>query len=105
MRERGAGIRARKLHATSDPAPLVNEREAYVNADADAVADDRRYTYLLGGLHASIGALELYLRMALYLMTTPRAERLSTDTFTQSPKCWFTRYADLSASIAEYNQP
>ena len=46
-----------------------------MNVDAEIVAYDRAYTYRLGSLHASLGTLELTLRIALYLMATPRAER------------------------------
>ena len=83
-----------------------------MDADAEIVANDRDYTYRLGALHASLGSLELQLRIALYLMTTPRAERLPVGRFriaeltvgTELPESWLTKFAYLSTFIAEYNQ-
>jgi len=83
-----------------------------LNSNAEIVANDRDYTYRLGALHASLGSLELQLRIVLYMMTTPRAERLPPERFriaeltvgTQLPESWLTKYAYLSAFIAEYNQ-
>ena len=99
--QRSSGRFARRPH-----------KGTHVNIDAETVANDRDYTYRLGALHASLGSPELQLRIVLYLMTTPRAERFPTDTFriaeltvgTQIPECWLTKYAYLSTFIAEYNQ-
>ena len=83
-----------------------------MNANADIVANDHDYTYRLGRLHAILGSLELQLRIALYFMTTPRAERLPPETFriaeltvgTQLPESWLTKFAYLSTLVAKYNE-
>jgi hypothetical protein len=83
----------------------------HVNTDAETVANDRDYTYRLGALHASLGTLELALRTTLYLMDTPKADRLpptfriaSLAAGAQLPESWLTKWAYLSNFIEEYNK-
>jgi hypothetical protein len=82
-----------------------------MNMGADVADYDREYQWRLGSLHANLGTLELALRVTLYLMDTPRAERLPY-TFriaglgigSQLPESWLTRWAYLSNFVEEYNK-
>jgi hypothetical protein len=82
-----------------------------MSIELPATPYDLQYPALIGRLFGNLSMLEISLRVALYLMDTPEAERFSVGWKVASlsvgdelQDCWITSWSYLSDLVAAYNE-